>query len=111
MFSHVTDNDHRRHLEKLVREMNQRGVAPLDIKLGNVITGDRTGMLYWLDFERTYLDSYPRWTDKLQHQYKLVNRWFGLDFITAKKVSEFARSRKIYSAVDFDYLVLQHAKL
>ena len=35
----------------MAREITARGVAPLDVKLGNFIRGARTGRLYWIDFE------------------------------------------------------------
>ena len=45
----------------MAREINARGVAPLDIKLGNFIRGASTGRLYWIDFEICRLQSQPRW--------------------------------------------------
>jgi hypothetical protein len=53
--------DFRREIAEMAREINARGVAPLDVKLGNFIRGARTGKLYWLDFEICRLRSQPRW--------------------------------------------------
>ncbi len=50
---------YRGRLEEIVRAMNARGVAPLDVKLGNVLVGEKTGALYWVDFERAALEAPP----------------------------------------------------
>ena len=46
-----TGGNFRREISSMTREINSRGVAPLDIKLGNFIRGAATGRLYWIDFE------------------------------------------------------------
>ncbi|WP_437280339.1 hypothetical protein WME90_07200 [Sorangium sp. So ce375] len=69
---------YRGRIEEIVRAMNTRGVAPLDVKLGNVLIGEKTGALYWIDFERAALEGTPRYRDRLEEHHDLVNRWFGL---------------------------------
>ena len=70
--------DTRRDLESLVRRINAQGVAVMDVKLGNVIVGGATSTLYWIDYERSQLDTYPRWTKHLAEQNELLQIWFGI---------------------------------
>ncbi len=70
--------DFRREIADLVRQINARGVAPLDIKLGNFIRGARTGRLYWFDFEICRLASQPRWEADLMLQRDLLDQMFEL---------------------------------
>ena len=58
--------DFRREISGMAREITARGVAPLDVKLGNFIRGARTGRLYWIDFEISRLHSQPRWEADLR---------------------------------------------
>jgi len=69
---------YRPRIEELVRAMNARGVAPLDVKLGNVLIGEKTGGLYWLDFERAALAPAPGYEARLEEHHRLVDAWFGL---------------------------------
>jgi hypothetical protein len=62
----------------MVEAMRARGVAPLDVKLGNLLRGARTGRLYWLDFERARLRSQPRWERDVAAQSELVREIFGV---------------------------------
>jgi len=68
----------RREIADMVRQINARGVAPLDIKLGNFIRGARTGKLYWFDFEISRLASQPRWEADLMLQRDLLEQMFEL---------------------------------
>jgi hypothetical protein len=70
--------DFRREISEMAREMNARGVAPLDIKLGNFIRGARTGRLYWIDFEISRLQSQPRWDADLGVERGLLEQLFDL---------------------------------
>ncbi|MGZ6143544.1 MAG: hypothetical protein ACXWLM_09400 [Myxococcales bacterium] len=62
----------RREIAVMTREINARGVAPLDIKLGNFIRGAATGGLYWIDFEISRLASQPRWEEDLAQQHEML---------------------------------------
>jgi hypothetical protein len=62
----------------MVREVNARGVAPLDIKLGNFIRGATTGRLYWIDFEISRLSSQPRWEADLALEREMLEEIFEL---------------------------------
>ncbi|WP_437289415.1 hypothetical protein [Sorangium sp. So ce406] len=77
-FAQGEGDAHRGRVEEIVRAMNARGVAPLDVKLGNVLIGEKTGALYWVDFERAALEGTPRYRERLAEHHDLVNRWFGL---------------------------------
>jgi tRNA A-37 threonylcarbamoyl transferase component Bud32 len=70
--------DFRREIAGMVREMNARGVAPLDIKLGNFIRGATTGRLYWIDFEISRLSSQPRWEADLALERDILERLFAI---------------------------------
>jgi hypothetical protein len=70
--------DFRREIADMARQINARGVAPLDIKLGNFIRGARTGRLYWFDFEICRLGSQPRWEADLALQRELLEQMFDL---------------------------------
>ena len=61
----------------MIAAMNERGVAPLDIKPGNLLRGHRTKRLYWIDFERARLQSQPGWEAGLQTQHDLLRQLFG----------------------------------
>jgi len=66
----------RSEISEMTRAVNARGVAPLDIKLGNFIRGARTGRLYWIDFEIARLRSQPRWAEDLARQHQLLEDLF-----------------------------------
>jgi len=70
--------DFRREISAMAGGINARGVAPLDIKLGNFIRGARTGRLYWIDFEIARLQSQPRWDEDLALQRGLLEEVFEL---------------------------------
>ena len=70
--------DFRREISEMAREITARGVAPLDVKLGNFIRGARTGRLYWIDFEISRLDSQPRWQADLAHHRRLLDELLDL---------------------------------
>jgi hypothetical protein len=60
-----------------VKEINRRGVVLLDVKLGNVVVGDKSGCPYWIDLESTQLSGFPQWEKSLRDQNLRVERWFG----------------------------------
>jgi tRNA A-37 threonylcarbamoyl transferase component Bud32 len=60
--------DFHHEILEMLRQMNARGVAPLDIKLGNFIRGSTTGRLYWIDFEFARVQSQPHWDAALRVQ-------------------------------------------
>ena len=70
--------DFRAEIAAMAREINARGVAPLDIKLGNFIRGAVSGRLYWFDFEICRLQSQPRWEADLALQRELLEELFQL---------------------------------
>ena len=70
-------SEFRREIAQMSREVNARGVAPLDIKLGNFIRGTRTGRLYWIDFEVARLQSQPRWDEDLNVQRGMLDELFA----------------------------------
>jgi hypothetical protein len=70
--------DFRREILGMLRQMNARGVAPLDIKLGNFIRGSTTGRLYWIDFEFARVQSQPQWEDALRQQSDTIGSLFRL---------------------------------
>jgi len=70
--------DFRREIADMAREINSRGVVPLDIKLGNFLRGASTGRLYWLDFEISRLRSQPRFDEDLTVQRATLERLFQL---------------------------------
>src|ERR1700730_14554037 len=60
-----------------VREINRRGVVLLDIKLGNVVVGNKSGCPYWIDLEFTQLSGFRQWEKSLRDQNLRIERWFG----------------------------------
>ena len=66
----------RREIADMARQINARGVVPLEIKLGNFIRGAVTGKLYWVDFEFCRLQSQPRWEWDLLGQQDLLDYLF-----------------------------------
>jgi hypothetical protein len=69
--------NYRAEVGRMVAAMNDKGVAPLDIKPGNLLRGARTKRLYWLDFERARLQSQPGWTAGVETQNQLLRELFG----------------------------------
>jgi tRNA A-37 threonylcarbamoyl transferase component Bud32 len=69
----------RQEVVEMTRQMNARGVAPLDIKLGNFIRGTTTGRLYWIDFEFARIQTQPQWEDGLRLQRDTLENLFDLD--------------------------------
>jgi len=78
VFAAHADPSLRTSLADMIRGMNRSGVAPLDVKLGNVVVGAKTGALYWIDFERAALASFPGYAARLAEHRALVDHWFGL---------------------------------
>ncbi|RJP77251.1 MAG: hypothetical protein C4522_15980 [Desulfobacteraceae bacterium] len=66
------------NIEKISEEIFQKGVCPLDIKTGNIIIGHKTGNLYWIDFERASLSTFPTYAEDVKSYYELLHRWFGI---------------------------------
>lgn len=69
--------NYRAEVGRMIAAMNERGVAPLDIKPGNLLRGERTRRFYWLDFERARLASQPNWEAQLRTQNDLLREVFG----------------------------------
>lgn len=69
----------REALGPMVAAMNAVGVAPLDIKAGNLLRAEGSGRLYWLDFERARLATQPRWREDLAHQRKVMRDLFEIE--------------------------------
>jgi len=67
----------RREIPEMVRQINARGVAPLDIKLGNFIRGSTTGRLYWIDFEFARIQTQPQWEEGLRQQHETLENLLG----------------------------------
>jgi len=63
----------RSEIAEMALQANARGVAPLDIKLGNFIRGASSGRLYWIDFEICRIASQPRWEADLAAQRALLD--------------------------------------
>jgi tRNA A-37 threonylcarbamoyl transferase component Bud32 len=68
----------RREIVEMTRQINARGVAPLDIKLGNFIRGATSGRLYWIDFEFARIQTQPQWEAGLQLQRETLENLFDL---------------------------------
>ncbi|WP_437678738.1 hypothetical protein [Sorangium sp. So ce131] len=69
---------YRGRIEEIVRAMNTRGVAPIEVKLNNVLIGEKTGALYWVDFEQAALEGTPHYRERLAESHRLVQEWFGI---------------------------------
>jgi len=69
--------DFRSEIAAMSAQINHRGVAPLDIKLGNFVRGSASGRLYWLDFEICRLETQPRWQEDLALQHEILEDLFG----------------------------------
>ena len=78
MVSAVSDSGYYR--EVVVSDIEGKPLVSRkqDVKLGNVLVGEKTGALYWVDFERAALEGTPRYRERLTEHHGLVNRWFGL---------------------------------
>ena len=63
----------------LAADILRAGVAPLDMKLGNILVGEKTGRHYWLDFEIAHVDSCPRHEETVLESRALLEKWFGVD--------------------------------
>lgn len=68
----------RQEIAGMIGQINARGVAPLDIKLGNFIRGSATGRLYWIDFEISRLATQPRYEAGLALQREVLETVFQL---------------------------------
>jgi hypothetical protein len=64
---------------RLAARILEAGVAPLDVKLGNIVIGAKTGRPYWLDFEVAHLASCPLHDAYDAESRSLVLEWFGVD--------------------------------
>ena len=77
-FSRLAKDRFQGDLEKISDEIFQKGVCPLDIKSGNIIIGYKTGLLYWIDFERASMDTFPSYSRDVEECRKLLHKWFGI---------------------------------
>lgn len=77
-FADHADDALRESIAALVRSMNDRGVAPMDVKLGNVVKGARTGRVYWIDFELAALRGTAGYDALLAEHHRRVQQWFGI---------------------------------
>jgi hypothetical protein len=68
-------------LRRIVARINGCGVLLLDVKLGNVLMGEKTGSLYWIDFERAALRSREQAPEETAEQDEMLKRWFGLELV------------------------------
>jgi len=66
--------DFRDEISTMAAQVNARGVASLDVKLGNFMRGAHSGRLYWIDFEICRLASQPRWEQDLLLQHSMLDR-------------------------------------
>ena len=73
-----TAGNFRQDVVEMTRQINARGVAPLDIKLGNFIRGAATGRLYWIDFEFARIQTQPQWEAGLRLQQDTLENLFDL---------------------------------
>jgi len=62
----------------MMRAINARGVAPLDIKLGNFIRGATSGRLHWIDFEFARIRTQPQWEAGLRLQRETFENLFDI---------------------------------
>lgn len=76
----ISDLSFKEALTQAVIMMNQRGVAPMDVNLGNIIIGYQTGTLYFIDFELAQLESFPNWDYHLKEHRRLLASSFNLYF-------------------------------
>jgi hypothetical protein len=77
LLERTSPGNFRQEIAAMVAQINHRGVAPLDIKLGNFIRGSGTGRLYWLDFEICRLETQPRWEADLGVQNEILDALFA----------------------------------
>jgi hypothetical protein len=86
----IGGGDFRSEIATMTAEINSRGVAPLDIKLGNFFRGATSGTLYWLDFEISRIQSQPRWEADLAAQTAILEELFQLEDHRAQLLHEAA---------------------
>jgi hypothetical protein len=79
LLDRVEGSAYRGEIADMASQINKRGVAPLDIKLGNFLRGQATGRLYWIDFELCRLRSQPNWHADLARQHQILADLFDLD--------------------------------
>jgi hypothetical protein len=56
----------------LVQKINAEGVVLLDVKLGNIVLGDKTRAMYWIDFETARFDTEPDWEERVEEQHRML---------------------------------------
>jgi hypothetical protein len=78
LYDSTNPGDYRGEIASMSQQINDRGVAPLDIKLGNFIRGSASGQLYWIDFEISRIASQPRWMADLLLERELLDYLFEL---------------------------------
>jgi hypothetical protein len=77
LFSQVCGEELTPRIWDNVREINRCGVVLLDVKLGNIVVGNKSGCPYWIDLELTKLSGFPQWKKSLRDQNLRIERWFG----------------------------------
>jgi hypothetical protein len=85
IFSRTFGDRFGKDIRESILAINDRGVALMDVKLGNIIVGEKTGKVYWVDLERSELESFPDWDASLQEQRRHLDRWFNLGLASAAR--------------------------
>lgn len=101
LYRQVCGDRHRQDARELVLAMHRLGVAPQDVRFGNLLIGGRTDRLYWIDFERARFRPNLHWQREVQTQARLCNDWLGLGLVTPADVeTEARRHEEVYSPAD-----------
>jgi hypothetical protein len=58
--------------QDLVSKINAMGVVLLDVKLGNILVGDRSRAMYWIDFETARFRSDWDWDRRIEEQHRML---------------------------------------
>jgi glycosyltransferase involved in cell wall biosynthesis len=90
-YGHIFDAE----IEQMVRAMLEHGVAPIDVKPGNIVWGSRTGRLYWVDFESARLRSQPCWDDASHELLRRLSQSLGLRSKSAGEAGNRAKAADV----------------
>jgi hypothetical protein len=73
LFRQIFGDRYKDPIEELILSVNRKGVAVMDLHPANLLIGETTHSLYLVDFDCSWLSSFPGWGRSLRDQDRYLN--------------------------------------
>jgi hypothetical protein len=81
LFRQIFGDRYKEPIEELILSVNRKGVAVMDLHAANLLIGETTHSLYLVDFECSWLSSFPGWDRSLRDQDRSLNDRFHVRLV------------------------------